>query len=383
MKDSSWFHDADRETPPRQEEIVARRSFGNIRKLPSGRYQATYIGLDGRRRPAPQTFMTKTDASRWLSRTETELSSGTWVDPAAAQVTLRTYAEAWLAQRTVKGHALAPRTVQTYQHSLRAWILPALGDQKLGAISPALVRTWHSETLGKTGPTATRQAYALLRSILNTAVADEAISRNPCRITGAGQPSSPERPLLDLEHVQALIGAMPAHLQTLTATIFWAHLRIGEAVALQRRDVDLAAGTLRVERQHAEIKGVGPIETAPKVASQRTIHLPTQALRLLTDHLHEHPGLPSSYLFARRDGSQLRALHVQNAWETARKKVGRADVHLHDLRHAGLTLTAQLGATLAEVQRRAGHASPRAALMYQHAAASRDRDLAALLSQLG
>lgn len=362
---------------------MSRRNFGNVRKLPSGRYQATYIGPDSRRRPAPQTFVTKTDASRWLSRTETELSSGKWVDPAAAQVTLRAYADAWLAQRTVKGQPLALRTLQTYRHSLQAWILPRLGDQRLAAVTPALVRTWHSETLSQTGPTATRQAYALLRSILNTAVTDEAIPRNPCRITGAGQPSSPERPLLDLETVQALIDAMPAYLRTITTTIFWAHLRIGEAVALQRRDVDLTAGTLQIERQHVEIRGQGPVETPPKVASRRTIHLPTQALALLAEHMREHPGLPSSYLFTRRDGSRLRALHVQNAWETARKKVGRPEAHLHDLRHAGLTLTAQLGGTVAEVQRRAGHASSRAALMYQHAAASRDQDLAALLSKLG
>jgi integrase len=299
-----------------QEVTVGRRSHGSVRKLPSGRYQATFIGPDGMRRPAPQTFVAKADATRWLSKTETEVSSGTWVDPSAAQVTLA------------------------------------------------------------------RQAYALLRSILNTAVADEAIARNPCRITGAGQPSSPERPLLDLDTVQALVHAMPAHLQTLTTTIFWAHLRIGEAMALQRRDVDLAHGTLRVERQHVEIRGRGPVETAPKVASRRTVHLPTQAVALLADHLHAHPGLPTAYLFTRRDGSQLRALHVQNAWETARRRVGRPDVHLHDLRHAGLTLTAQLGATLAEVQRRAGHASSRAALIYQHAAASRDQELAALLSQV-
>ncbi|MDP9430107.1 MAG: site-specific integrase [Actinomycetota bacterium] len=362
---------------------MARRSFGSVRRLPSGRYQASYIGPDGRRRSAPQTFVTKTDATRWLSRIDTELSASTWVDPSAAQVTLRAYATAWLAQRTVKGRPLAPRTLQTYQHSLDAWVLPALGDHRLSAITPAVVRTWHAETLSSTGPTATRQAYALLRSVLNTAVADEAIVRNPCRITGAGQPSSPERPLLDLETVLSLIDAMPAYLRTMTATIFWVHLRIGEAVALQRRDVDLAAGTLRVERQHVEIRGRGPVETAPKVASRRIIHLPTQAVALLAQHLHDHPGLPQSYLFARRDGSQLRALHVQNAWQTARKKVGRPEVHLHDLRHAGLTLTAQLGGTLAEVQRRAGHASSRAALIYQHAAASRDQDLAALLSKLG
>ena len=52
------------------------------------------------------------------------------------------------------------------------------------------------------------------------------------------------------------------------------------------------------------------------------------------------------------------------------------------LRHASLTLDAHLGATTAELMRRAGHASARAAQHYQHAAESRDKDLAALLSQL-
>src|SRR4051794_915623 len=49
-------------------------------------------------------------------------------------------------------------------------------------------------------------------------------------------------------------------------------------------------------------------------------------------------------------------------------------------RGAGLTLTAQAGATTAEVMRRAGHLSSRAALIYQHAAEQRDAVIAGLLS---
>ncbi|NAZ73831.1 tyrosine-type recombinase/integrase [Kineococcus sp. T13] len=329
------------------------------------------------------TFVTKADATRWLSKTETELSSGQWVDPRSATATFASYADAWLTQRTVKGKPLAPRTQQTYRHSLDRWLLPKLGKLKLAAITPTVVRSWHAETIKATGPTATRQAYALLRSIMNTAVADDIVARNPCRITGAGQPNSPERPLLDIDTVMALADAMPAYLRTLTLVTFWAHLRIGEVVALQWRDIDLDAGTLRVERQHVEIKGKGPVATPPKVASVRTLHLPTQAVELLAKHQAEHPGLLTDYVFARRDGSQLRALHIQNAVESARKRLGRPDLHFHDLRHAGLTLTAQLGATQAEVMRRAGHSSTRAAAIYQHAAMSRDKDLADLLSKIG
>lgn len=358
---------------------MRRRSFGSVRRLPSGRWQVRYVGPDGQRRGSSETFATKGDASRWLARTETEISRGQWVDPTATASTLHAYAEAWLTQRTVRGKPLAPRTRQTYRHSLDRHILPTLGDLRLSALTPAVVRTWHASVLSA-GPTAARQAYATLRAILNTAVADEALHRNPCRVPGAGQPSSPERPLLDLDTVEALIAAMPEHLRVLTLVAFWGHLRIGEVVALQRRDIDLANGSLHVERQHVEKVGTGPVETPPKAASRRSIHLPVQAVEALRQHLSDNPGLPAAPVFTRRDGSQLRASHVQRAWSTARQKVGRPDVHFHDLRHAGLTLTAQLGATQAEIMRRAGHSSTRAAAIYQHAAESRDVEIARLLS---
>jgi integrase len=94
------------------------------------------------------------------------------------------------------------------------------------------------------------------------------------------------------------------------------------------------------------------------------------------------PVLPTARLFVRRDGRTLRAHHVHAAWSTARRAADLPHVHLHDLRHAGLTLAAQSGATLAEVMRRAGHASSRAAMIYQHAAERRDAEVAARLGRL-
>ncbi len=359
---------------------MGRRSFGSTRKLPSGRYQARYYSPDGRRHSSPGTFVTKADANRWLAKIETEISAGKWQDPARADLTLRAYADAWLSQRTVKGRPLAARTIDTYRHSLDAHILPVLGDRKLSSLTPAMVRTWHAGVT-EAGHTAARQAYSTLRAILNTAVADDALARNPCRITGAGSSNSPERPLLDLDAVERLTAAMPEHLQALVSVAFWGALRLGEVVALRRMDVDLVAGTITVTEQQVETIG-GPRRTTPKAASQRVVHLPTQALQALTAHLEARPGLPSAPVFTRPDGSQLRHHHCQWAFRAARVKVGLPGVHLHDLRHASLTLTAQLGGTQAELMRRAGHSSTRAAAIYQHAAASRDADLAALLSKI-
>jgi integrase len=66
----------------------------------------------------------------------------------------------------------------------------------------------------------------------------------------------------------------------------------------------------------------------------------------------------------------------------ARHAAGRDDLRWHDLRHTGATLAAHTGASLAELQRRLGHSSARAALIYQHASDQRDRQLADRLEQL-
>ena len=57
-----------------------RRRFGQVRRGPSGKYQASFVGPNGKRQNAPDTFLTKTDASRWLVKVEADLSRGTWLD---------------------------------------------------------------------------------------------------------------------------------------------------------------------------------------------------------------------------------------------------------------------------------------------------------------
>jgi len=175
---------------------------------------------------------------------------------------------------------------------------------------------------------------------------------------------------------------MPEHLRALVELAFWAHLRLGELVALQHGDLDLEVGTVRIVRQVVETDA-GPTVAEPKVGSRRTVHLPRQAVEALNKHLETMPkSLPETRLFVRPDGSELRAHHVHAAWKTARVKAELPEAHLHDLRHAGLTLAAQSGATLAEVMRRAGHVSSKAAMIYQHAAERRDAEVADRLSEL-
>jgi len=83
---------------------------------------------------------------------------------------------------------------------------------------------------------------------------------------------------------------------------------------------------------------------------------------------------------ARREGRY--AAHVLRlSWAGARRAVG-VNYRLHDLRHLGATPAANAGASTKEIMRRLDHASPQAALIYQHATEDRDKVIAAALAEL-
>jgi hypothetical protein len=69
------------------------------------------------------------------------------------------------------------------------------------------------------------QAYRLLKAILNTAVDDGLIRRNPCRIKGAGQERSPERPVLAVPQVYALADAVGDRYRALVLLAVFGSLR--------------------------------------------------------------------------------------------------------------------------------------------------------------
>src|SRR4051794_26866430 len=113
------------------------RAFGWVRKLPSKRYQASYLGPDGQRHLNPSgTFTAKIDAEGWLAREKRLIESDAWTPPAdrkpkraPAAVTFGEYAAAWLEDRTLK-----PRTKDHYASLLTNQLNPTFESTSLKAI---------------------------------------------------------------------------------------------------------------------------------------------------------------------------------------------------------------------------------------------------------
>jgi integrase len=228
------------------------------------------------------------------------------------------------------------------------------------------------------GRTRAATAYRLLRTICSAAVREELLATNPCQIPKAGQVRAAERVPATPAEVEAIAAAITPRYAAAVHVAAWSGLRGGELFALQRRHVDLARGTVRVERSLVEVTG-RPVSYGPPKsdAGRRTVHLPASVVAVLAEHLDAYTGPnPGSLVFTTVTGRPLRKAQRSKMFARARAAAGRPDLRWHDLRHTGATLAAATGASLRDLQRRLGHSTVAAALVYQHASDDSDRRLA-------
>lgn len=355
-----------------------RRAGGGVDRLPSGRYRVRIVTPMGRR-ISLGTHPTKRAAEAAYARSLTEQTEGRWTEPASADVTLAEYAPRWLdARLTNRGEPLRPRVRELYQGQLERHILPTLGDLACARLTTATVRAWAAQMRGPDGPGASTAAkcYRLLRSIMNTAVEDGLATVNPCTIKGAGVEPSDERPIPTVAEVYALAEAIAPRFRCVVLLAAFVGLRKGELLGLRRCDIDLDAREVTVAQQRQIDRDGSHLVGPPKSeAGRRTVILPAAVVDELRHHLETYaqPGA-EGYVVTGEKGGPITPHMLQSNWNRARHDVGIDHIHLHDLRHLAGTLAATTGAGTKELMHRLGHASPQAALRYQHA--TRERDVA-------
>ncbi len=299
--------------------------------------------------------------------------------PSLEPRTVASYAERWLEQR----NPLKPRTRELYGRLLCNHVVPALGHHTLDQVTTVVVRGWY-QGMGPTKPTARAHAYALLRTILSTAVDDGLLTSNPCRIRGGGQTSrAHEIRLLSAAELVELVAAMPQELRSGVLLSAWCGLRYGELAELRRKDIEPDGSVLHVRRGVVYIGGEHQVSPPKSAAGVRDIAVPPHLAPVVVEHLNTYTGkAKDALLFPGADGEHLAHWTFRHQLYKAAKSIGRDDLHVHDLRHLGAVLAAQSGATLRELMGRLGHTSPAMSMRYQHVAEGRDAQIAAALSAL-
>ena len=353
-----------------------RREFGNVRQTESGRFQARYWAPDGKRRYAPHTFETKTDATTWLALTQADIERRHWTDPDAGAVNFEDFARKWVSER-----GLAATTEDLYDRLLTRHIVPTFGTWDLDEIEPADVRVWRAERLKTTNgaKTMVAKSYRLLKAILQTAVDDDLLKSNPCRIKGAGKEEADERDIAEIDQVFALAEAIGPRWRIMIFLGAFASLRPEELAELRRSDINADEGVVWIRRAAPELTNGKKVIGDPKSrASKRAVYLPDFILPELRRHLQWFAEKePDGLLIVGERGAALRRSSFGRKWRRARIAAGLPDnFRFYDLRHTGNTLAADSGAKLKDLMVRAGQSSPKAQLIYQHSKKKHQRKLA-------
>lgn len=375
--------------------VATRRGFGRIRKCqPSGRYQASYVGPDDQLHKAPKTFDAREDAEGWLTDRRREIDRDLWSPPATteqkktkrkAEIKFGVFAEKWLETRRVKGRPLRPRTKAHYEALLNDQILPTFRRRAIRSITIEDVERWYDKTAVDT-PTLRAHAYSLLRTILESArqPPHRIIDSNPCVIRGAGTADRKIKPKpVTLDELAIIVEEMPEHLRLMALLATWTSMRFGETVELRRRDIALSDNMVQIRRAAVRVNGGWKIGDPKSEAGIRDVAIPPNIVPAIEHHLATHVGAEQdALLFPAKNGGHLQPSTLYRHFYRARSKAKRADLRWHDLRHSGAVMAAQTGATLAELMARLGHSTPGAAMLYQHAAQQRDRQIAEKMAKM-
>lgn len=362
--------------------MPARRRFGSVRRLPSGRWQARYWDAAGNRAGAPVTFATKGDAQRWLSAAETDMSRGEWHDPRLGDIPFGEWAERWVATKAPK---LQPSTVDLYRYLLRRHIIPRFGAVAVGRITAVEVQAWLARLHGTDlSPNTVAKAYRVLSGVLDGAVDARLIARSPCTLKGAGTERHDEIQIATPNRWQPWPPPSgPAGRRSCSPPptaacggASWPRYADGTSTWGQHH---------AVTRKLAEVNGQLSFGPPKSPAGRRTIGIPSFVARSLAVHidLYALPGA-DGLVFPSADGQPMRRSNFRRrVSEPATAEVGMRGFRVHGLRHTAATLAAASGTSLKALMARIGHASAAAALRYQHVIDGQDSDIVRYLERFG
>ena len=271
----------------------------------------------------------------------------------ADKLTVGLYLDGWMEDRrnTVSG-----RTWRVQGSLLRNRVKPHIGDERLCRLTPADVRAMYRRLLSASlTPSTVGNVHVIVKQALRDAVRDKYMRSNPLDDVKPPKQARKEKQVPTPADVRRLLDAVKGErfegVYVLGATL---GLRIGEILALRYQEVDLTAGTIRIEHTlyHGEC-------SVPKtLSSRRTLTLPQMALEALVRLCNGSNG-PTGYLFATASGKPVDVSNFYRwSWKPALRRAGLPEITPHQLRHGTASLLLNENVPVPVVSRYLGHANP-------------------------
>lgn len=352
-----------------------RSRFGNVRQLPSKRWQARYE-RDGTWHSAPKTFRSKQEANDWLDDEAGDLRKGIWIDPHNSKTTFSALVVQW--KPTVVN--LRESTKARDFGYLEWYAIPAFGDKRIGEIDYLLLQRWVSDLSKARKPATVNKALQVVSKVLAHAVQAGLIPSNPATGVTKVKMEREEMRFLEPDQIEKLALNIDQRYRSFVYVGAYGGLRASELFGLKWNRVDLKTGKIWVTENLVEVGGRLYTEACKTKASVRSLTLPRVAQNELQGALRGN----QEYIWESPKGGPVRLATWRNrVWYPAVKAAGLEGFRIHDLRHTCAALLIHAGAQPLEVSRRLGHASVRFTLdTYGHLMPGAEDRVAALLDEL-
>lgn len=344
-----------------------------------------------KRKSISETFATRGEAEEWIGTAQG--AAGRGVDPHVAAMTVAEYGTANM-KLALRG--IARKTTDPYLAGWRKRVVPVLGHLPLTMVSNGIVdraiKAWISDGASRS---TVKNSLAVLVLVMEQAVRDEIIERNPSRVFGwqrqyellEDEVDNPRAlALADFHALQTLSAALvaksnPSYQGWGDAVIFAActAARIGEVSGCLVRDINTKDWLWTVRRQTTPSPGElaegltrstggGLVDKGTKGRRSRVIPLIPQVHDTVMRRLKAVGNKPDARLFTGPRGGPISTAGLRRAthWNDVVTALGYEYLTRHGLRHTGLTWMADSGVKPHVLQKIAGHGSITTTQRYLH-----------------
>jgi integrase len=333
-------------------------------------------------------------AAAWVNELRKAAAGG--VGPASAIMTLAEYGE---LNMLLALRGLEAKTTDPYRAGWKLRVAPTLGHLPIRMITNGAVdRAVHGWIADACGKSTVKNSLAILVRVMEQAVRDGIIERNPARITGWQREYLRAEDELDDPRSLALPNwsALTRLAAALVANTFGNHAvwgdvvifaactaaRIGEVSGCRVKDINTTDWVWTVRRQTTPSPG-GLVDKGTKGKRARAVPLIPEIHELTLRRIASTDGDPDARLFTGPRGGRITTAVLRDAtsWDEVVTKLGYEHLRRHDLRHTGLTWMADAGIPIHHLRKIAGHGSLTTTQRYLHPDRDSVSNAATLLSK--
>ena len=310
---------------------------GSVFQAKDGTYLAQIIvgyGDDGRPKRITRSANTKTEALAKLQELQLQQKTGNLTMQSG--ITFSQYIIRWLA---LKKPTLKAKTFMDYQQIITNRILPKLGRIQLGRINTSYIDTLLTEMIEqKYAPSTIWKTKAVLHHILDRAVADGIIPKNPAERSISIRQGSSTRKIISDEDLKIILEearkisqlgiskgiayGQSFFVYPVLMTAYHTGMRIGEIFALRWENIDLTHKIIKVRENISEAKdsqgNMKIILGTPKTAtSVRDIDISDALCETLKD-IAKYRG-ENGIVFCNKYGQYIAPSNFARIWRTLLK----------------------------------------------------------------